>query len=285
MIKVICWNIDRRHPAVQELLEMDADVALLQEVGSGAHGLLGAAGGAVAVSPHDPWEPAPQGDYDRWPLVVKLSDRVRMEWFRPVRATIPKEQDDEMAVSCAGTIAVARVIPLDGGEPFIAASIYARWFGHHPATESDWIYSDAAAHHIISDLSAFVGSDDPSTHRILAAGDLNNIYGATEENDLVWFERDRTVFNRMDALGLEFMGPQYPNGRQAEPAPIGLEHDTKNVPTYIPGRGRSPASARNQLDYVFASRGFHESIRTRALNEVDEWGSSDHCRILIEVGE
>ena len=102
------------------------------------------------------------------------------------------------------------------------------------------------------------------------------------DNHLVWYERDRTVFDRMAALGLEFVGPQSPAGRQAQPTPQGLPASTRNVATfYMPGN--SPATAANQLDYVFASRGFHQSVRTRALNGVEEWGSSDHCRILIEV--
>ena len=36
MITVVSWNIARRLQAVEELLAMDADVALLQEVGPGA---------------------------------------------------------------------------------------------------------------------------------------------------------------------------------------------------------------------------------------------------------
>lgn len=49
---------------------------------------------------------------------------------------------------------------------------------------------------------------------------------------------------------------------------------------------KNPATTSyNQFDFAFASRGFHESIEVRALNEVDEWGSSDHCRLLIEIGE
>lgn len=51
-------------------------------------------------------------------------------------------------------------------------------------------------------------------------------------------------------------------------------------------RLRAPATARiNQFDYVFASRGFHRSLKVRAMNGVDEWGPSDHCRLLIEIGE
>ena len=134
----------------------------------------------------------------------------------------------------------------------------------------------------MSDLAAFIWDTDLGDHRILAAGDLNNIYGATEDNRLVWYERDRGVFDRMDALGLEFMGPQHPNGQLANPTPVGLPPDTKNVPTYYTTR-QSPTTAANQLDYVFASRGFHLGVRSQALNGVNEWGSSDHCRILIEV--
>ena len=199
-----------------------------------------------------------------------------------VLPSTPVERDDEMAVSNVGIIAAARVIPLAGGEPFIAVSMYARWFRPHPTVKSRYIYSDGSAHHIISDLSAFIRDTDPTKHRILAAGDLNNIYGATEENELVWYERDVGVFARMDALGLEFVGPQHPDGRLAEPPPQGVREDTRNVPTYHTTRSY-PATAENQLDYVFASRGFHNGVRARALNGAHEWGSSDHCRIWIEV--
>ncbi len=144
-------------------------------------------------------------------------------------------------------------------------------------------YPDASAHRIISDLSVFIGDLAPSTHRILAAGDLNTIYGATDDNRLALPARDRTIFDRMDALGLEFIGPQHPNGRLAEPTPQGLPKDTKNVPTYHTTR-QSPRTAQNQLDYVFASRGFHRSVTVHAMNGVDEWGSSDHCRVWIKVG-
>ncbi len=56
------------------------------------------------------------------------------------------------------------------------------------------------------------------------------------------------------------------------------------MPTYHKTR-QSPATAANQLDYTFASRGFHESVKVRAMNSVDGWGASDHCRLLIEVAD
>ena len=121
------------------------------------------------------------------------------------------------------------------------------------------------------------------------AGDLNIDYGVDygwrARGDLpLWYARCRTVWDRMNALGFEYMGPRYPNGRRAEPTPEHLPKETKNVPTHHSSQ-TSPASARLQLDHVFASREFHETMDTRALNGVDEWGPSDHCRLLIEVGK
>jgi len=34
---------------------------------------------------------------------------------------------------------------------------------------------------------------------------------------------------------------------------------------------------------VFASRSIVERVTTRALNGVEEWGASDHCRVAFEV--
>ena len=79
MIMVVNWNIAKRVQAVDELLDMDADVALLQEVGVGTLEVLASAGDNVAVSPQDPWEPWPRSHYSSWPMVVKLSDRVEVQ--------------------------------------------------------------------------------------------------------------------------------------------------------------------------------------------------------------
>ncbi len=76
-----------------------------------------------------------------------------------------------------------------------------------------------------------IGNADPTTHRILAAGDLNMSFSGTDDED-PWLLRERTVTDRMDALGLELLGPQYPDGRKADPTPEYLPADTRNVPTY-----------------------------------------------------
>ena len=76
----------------------------------------------------------------------------------------------------------------------------------HPTTgSSSWIYADAAVYRLISDISVFVGHQ--SGHRILAAGDLNILHGYGESGSVYWASRYATVFDRMRALGLSFVGP------------------------------------------------------------------------------
>ncbi len=108
------------------------------------------------------------------------------------------------------------------------------------------------------------------------------IYGATEDNRLALLARDRTVTDRMEALGLEFMDPRFPAGRQAHSTPPGLPSNSLNVPTFH-APTQSPATAVTQLGYAIASRGFHDSVIVRVMNSVEEWGASDHCRLLVEV--
>ena len=279
-VRVVCWNMAKREQPWRELERMandgDADLALLQEAGSPPGELVDLAEYEDDVF----WS---RHLYDRWPLVVKMSDRVQIEPYRQV-PPISDLGEDAIGVSGIGTLAAARVVPRNSeDEAFIAVSMYARWIKPHPHARSSWRVgcSDASAHRIISDLSAFIGHRNPAKHRILAAGDLNMLYGATGTK-LSLPERERTVWDRMQSLGLEFIGPQAPNGRRAETEPDDVPSDTRNVPTFY-GPGARPETAANQLDYAFASRGFHQKVSVRAMNGVDEWGASDHCRLMIQV--
>lgn len=280
MIKLVCWNIAAQRKDVwDELFGMDADVALLQEVKPVPTELPP----NVELDSADLWEPWDKKLFDRWPTVVRLSNKVKVEWFRRV-LPISNVEHDEMAVSGIGTISAARVIPEDESvDAFIAVSMYARWIFPHKLTKTKWSvgYPDGSAHRIMSDLSAFIGHHDPSTHRILVAGDLNLCLGTLMSSPGDLPERTRSVFQRFEDLGLEMVGPQSPNGRKANPTPSMLPPDTKNVPTFA--LWERPENARLQLDYVFASRGFHKTVHVRALNGLEEWGPSDHCRILIDI--
>jgi endonuclease/exonuclease/phosphatase family metal-dependent hydrolase len=272
-VKLISWNINRRVEAWQTLLESGADIALLQEASQPPADVAT----RLEVSPGT-WRTAGAATRPWRATVVKVSDHVAIEWFNTV--SIDEASDGDLAVSRIGTLAAAEVIP-PSGEPFIVASLYGLWESPHRHTNSDWIYADASVHRLISDLSALIGRS--SGHRIIAAGDLNILYGYGEHGSSYWRERYATVFARMNALGLSFIGPQLPAGRPAEPWPGELPSTSKNVPTYHTNR-QTPATATRQLDFVFASSNFADRIQLTAVNDVESWGPSDHCRIEIEIG-
>ena len=148
MVKIVSWNINKSRVAVRELLEMDADVALLQEAGVGALDDLRSSGPAVAVSPQEPWEPWPRDAFDRWPVVVELSDRVEVEWFEEVLPSTPWLGQRRMAAGNVGTIAVAKIIPTGDGAPFIAVSMYARCLRPHHQKQVQLLGRVGASDHL-----------------------------------------------------------------------------------------------------------------------------------------
>ena len=289
-LKIVSWNMAKRRDPWRVLSRMAAsgevDVALLQEAGKGPPEDVAVPDGFEFDHVAERLDRRLGPELDRWPAVVKLSDRVRLEWLQqvpvyPARGCPGSEL--EMGVSGVGTLAAARVTPVEGSadDSFVAVSMYARWLRTHPSRKSSWIYSDASAHQILTDLSAFTTSSDPADDRILAAGDLNMFYGATGYK-LALPERERTVWKRCKALGLKFIGPQWPNATRRSSGHSDVPPNTGNVPTYYSNK-QSPDTAVYQLDYVFASRGFHRNVRVHAMNGVEEWGPSDHCRVTIDL--
>ena len=353
MIGVVSWNVATRRGPLEELREMDADVALLQEVSPGAAVRLPAGletGGRGHWDSHMWTSDYPEDRFrtwcDRWPMVVKLSDRVEVEWFNQIGPD-DRPSADEITVSDVGLMTAARVTTRDpeDGEPFIAVSMYAHWNRKDHAVRSSIS--------IATDIASLIDRAVPSSDRIPAAGDLNAHYRPGAYSDMKagtpvdtmadqfgysyriyqeetgftvvlhrpdgeafnirrknwktlrgarsWIGRDMKagaelrrrvvsgetevepgVWKRMKIPDLEFTGPRSPHGRQAHPAPDYLPSDTGYVVTFH-RPGQSVKDADQQLDYVFASRGFHERVTTRALNSIGDWGSSDHCRLPIEV--
>ena len=81
MIKVVSWNVGKREEPWQELVRMardgDADLALLQEAGSPPGKLVR----LVDYEDRVFWD---RHLYDRWPLVVKLSERITVRPYQQV---------------------------------------------------------------------------------------------------------------------------------------------------------------------------------------------------------
>ena len=264
MIKIISWNIARRHASWRCLLCSDADIALLQEASLPPDDVAA----RIEVDPvlflHE------NGHRISRSAIAKLSDRARIEWLTP--APLDRPDSGDFIVSHLHSISAAIVTP-PKGEPFTVISFCAEY---ETPYRSSWNITDASLHRVISDLSLFIGRH--RGHRIVAAGDLSVYHGYGEDKSGYWKGRYDTVFDRMAAIGMPLVGPQHPNGRQAHPWPEWLPQDSLNTPTY-----RHPSGTEHQLDFVFASESMADSVQVSALNDPDDWGPSDHCRIEITV--
>ena len=274
-IRVVSWNIKGREAPWRRLAnDQTTDVALLQEAKAPPADL-----GLEVIGADGAWATAGWERRFFRAVVARCSDRVRLlgePSVRPIGLAGP----DELAVSRPGTLAVAGVVPT-GGNRFTVASVYAPWERPVSWSEGGWIYADASAHRLISDLSALVRAQQG--HRILVAGDWNILHAYGEDGSPYWAGRYRTVFDRLEAIGLRFVGPQLPEGFPASPRPAELPMDSRDVPTYRTNES-DPASAQRQLDFVFVSLALAKQIvRVTALNSPEEWGESDHCRVVIDV--
>lgn len=273
-LRLISWNMAHKVGNWQSVLDSGIDAALLQE--------------AVAV-PNVLKKEFIINDESAWgelslnwrSTVAGLAASEKID-FMPIKTQPLGGSDPQsLMVSRPGLLAAANIRIRETGEELIIVSMYANWTNPIHQIGSRWIFADSSAHRLISDLSALIGQQ--KGHKIITAGDLNILYGYGEGGSHYWKKRYDTVFDRMVALGLKFVGPQAPGGgRQAEPWPDELPEDSLNVLTFYPTT-KTPETAERQLDYVFASESIADRVTVKALNSLEEWGPSDHCRVLIEL--
>ena len=272
-MRIISWNIGRRVQPWRDLADdATVDVALLQEATRPAVDL----GLEVTPARNETWATVGSGDFTT--AIAWRSGRVNV---RPRRlGAIGDSAKDCLPVSRSGTLTAVDVDLSDG--PASLVSAYAFW--ERPCGEKlGRIYADASAHRLVSDISGLLATNH--RHRVIVAGDFNIFYGHGEGGSVYWKERYASVFARFEALGMKFVGPQFPDGgRQADSRPDTLPAESMNVPTFYSNR-QKPATATWQLDFVFASRSLSDRIRVRALNAIEEWGPSDHCRIEIVIDQ
>ncbi len=276
-LTLLSWNINQKEEAWDIVLNSGVDAALLQEAKEPPPEIAQ----EINLDTNSGWfQP---GQTQKWRAAsVGLSERII---FKPVQTQLIADKDPyALMVSRPGTMSAANIEVKDTGEKFTIVSLYAYWESpvkNDEYASSGWIYADASAHRLISDLSALIRNQDK--HRLIVAGDLNILYGYGEYDNAYWENRYNTVFERMAALNLRFVGPQAPGGgRQAESWPAELPEGSLNVPTFHHNQ-QSPATASRQLDFVFASQSIAKHVEVKALNDPNEWGPSDHCRVSIEM--
>lgn len=272
-MKIISWNINNRIPLWEDVASLDADIALLQEAPPPPQRIRE----KIEIIKDGKWQTGGNNNRPWRTSIARLSNNLSINERQT--QLIDSASLKDFKVSRKGTLSIANVNFME--ESITLVSMYGTWEKPDSSASQSWILADASVHRLISDISSLIGTQ--KGHKIIAAGDLNILYGYGEEGSLYWKNRYISIFSRMKAIGMSFVGPQYPDGGiQANPWPEELPLDSLNVPTFRSDR-KNPLTATRQLDFVFASDSLHPRINVKALNSVEEWGASDHCRILIEI--
>lgn len=277
---MLSWNL--KHLDLWDTIaSAEVDLSLLQEVpyppghSLGRHDRCDGCPVEILPGGGDAWA---TGGWEKRPwrtAIARVSDAVRLRPLIAGDLTGPDWQ--ALAVSRGGTVTAVEVL-VDDVPRFTAVSVYAPW--ERPLGRDEPCWADGSAHRILSDLAPLLW--DQRRKPVVIAGDWNILFGYGEHGDETFARRYRTVFDRAESLGLRFVGPQHPNGRQADPWPDELPRGSACVPTFHHSR-QSPETATRQLDFVFASSTLVVQVCARALNDPGEWGPSDHCRVAIEV--
>ena len=270
-MKIVCWNMAHSRKAWDALVRMDdVDLALLQEASRVPEDLR------HRIDVDDKlWD-----DHRLWPgreeaalgypsVVARLSDQVSTG-FVPTRPMADAFSHDSYT-SEWGTLGAAIVSLTDDDESLIVVSMapYSNAFTRESGSPSRR-EPIGSLHRLISDLSRLVGRQS----RVIAAGDWVIPPGWSTYPTPIWNEREalhyQTAFDRMRALGFRKINP------------TGRYSDRGSVVTFQ-SMVETPAQASVQADYVFATENIADRVSARALNSPDDWGPSDHCRIVIDL--
>ncbi|MCY3783978.1 MAG: hypothetical protein OXG79_09355 [Chloroflexi bacterium] len=264
-MKIVCWNMEAKRRSWADLVQMaDVDIGLLQEASRVPEDLH-----QLVDVDHRLWQRRRNAGQGYPSVVARLSDRVGVKFI--ATGPIGDQFSNDFYTSEWATLGAAIVTPVDGGEPLTVISM-APWsnaFTHESGSPSRR-EPIGSVHRLISDLARLVGRRS----RVIAAGDWVIYPGWSTHPTAIWNKREalhfRTAFDRMQALGFRHVVPE------------GRRSDRGDVVTFR-SISETPAQAWAQADYVFATENIADRVTARALNEPDEWGPSDHCRLVIDL--
>ena len=135
-MKIISWNMAHKHDPWRCLLDMDVDLALLQEAGKPPPDVAERieADPAIEVNP-GPWETMIVGGKPKYrTAIVKLSNRITVDWIQA--KSLDESEYRDLVVSWPGTLAAALVTP-PSGSSLIVVSMYAQWVRTHTRAGSN----------------------------------------------------------------------------------------------------------------------------------------------------
>jgi hypothetical protein len=165
VVRVVSWNIGGGTAGWPDVLDLDADIALLQEARIPPPELRER---VLPPVDQDVWSTAGP-EVRRWrTAILPLHDAIEVEHL----PTAPLGAGwGALGQSRAGSWTAA-TLRVEGDDPITLVSVYAAWErdvdGYGP------IWADASTHRILSDLSPLLSRRN---HRLLIAGDLNLLRG------------------------------------------------------------------------------------------------------------
>jgi len=278
-MRVLCWNVAHNREiwaALEALRDSEGfDVALLQEVARPVNLPAG-----VSVYP-DPgvtavWETALHGYPRAWRTAVAWWGDAPVEPIPTGPLHQVAENDDRvLPESCPGAFTAVRV-----GET-VLVSFYGVWEHLGPNDQS---YSIASVHRSISDLTRLWFGR--SRQQVVIAGDWNvwHAYDATSRADLrQWVTRSATVFQRLEAEGLQLVGPF--GEEPLEQCPC-ASSECKHVQTFW--YQRKAGATPYQVDYVVTTRSVGSALKPRVVPLSGGWPDaslwpSDHAPICFDI--
>lgn len=270
-LTVFNWNMARASAnwgVVREfLLDSGPAVALVQEAveidrPSTPADLKALPGGEAG---HE-WQTLSNGYRRLVTAIAWIDGRVEVEPFR--RVPLAEASGNELTISHAGSYCAADVILPDGNRVAVV-SLYGVW----EKQDRVGIYTEATMHRTISDITPLLHK--PPGGRLLIAGDFNAFYRYGD----YWDEKYMTAFNRLEAYGMQLVGPF---GTAPLPdCPCKLGEACRHVRTYA--HHRKETNRVLQLDFVLASPALATSVRSCTPVPDFAFGPSDHLPIVTTI--
>jgi endonuclease/exonuclease/phosphatase family metal-dependent hydrolase len=270
-LRLLSWNVAQRTAGWDHVVELcrehGVDVAMLQEARRPPADLNGL---ATWPAPEDKaawhtWD-RPDSVGRRWCAALAWFDWTRFEVDPEARVRLVDAKWDEPTISHPGQFAVGhlRTGPTDS---LTLVSLYGIW-DSQPEKRTQ-IFAEATLHRAVSDLTPLLRSGRP----VVIAGDLNLV--RDYEGAQAWQAQSDTVFDRLEAYGVEVVGPHRPSDVTLTNCPCRRPHTCRHVNTRP-----TPSGVPTQIDWVLSNL---DPTRFEMHALPVDASASDHAPILIDV--
>jgi hypothetical protein len=186
----------------------------------------------------------------------------------PSQVTVQDATGDELALSHPGSYAAAEV-SIPGHDALGVVSVYGVW----DRQEGIGSYSEATLHRTISDLTPWLHR--PPAGGLVIAGDFNCYLDFGDW----WDGRYMTVFNRLNAYGLDLLGPA--GNEPLDGCPCRLGPACRHVQTYA--HHHSANSKPFQLDFAFGDAAVVSRLIDCAVDPDADFEASDHLPVVTTL--